>query len=379
MSDYNSETPFDNIESSHQYVAMLAEAIEEARLEVEAEIALMNGAPERRKEALQIVAYNLANMWTKRGISFVPARFNVSNAGDPFGAVVVVFSDGTMQISVGGVEMGQGLNTKVAQAALFALQCGTDMSLVTMLPVSTVSTSNNGATGGSVTSELCVQSTILACQQINALLKPFRTANPSFTLAQLCAAAVAAGTDLRGVGRVSLSPPTSGGPDSYQTFGVCVSEVFVDLLTGETQVLRCDILMDVGISMNPLIDVGQIEGAFLMGVGLTTLEDVVYNDDGTLFTNDTWTYKIPGVMDVPIDWRVTLLPNAPNPKGILRSRAIGEPPLLMGCSVFFAIRSALAAGPIKGRFQFDSPATVMNIVKTLSAAGTYQPQNLPLQ
>jgi xanthine dehydrogenase/oxidase len=117
------------------------------------------------------------------------------------------------------------------------------------------------------------------------------------------------------------------------------------------------------------------QGAFLMGVGLNTLEEVVYNSDGTLFSNDTWEYKIPGVMDIPIDWRVTLLANAPNPKGILRSRAVGEPPLLMGAAVFFAIRTAIAQArsqfSISGRFLFDSPATVANVVKTLAREGVY--------
>ncbi len=330
----------------------------------------------------EVDAYNAANMWTKRGIAFIPARFNVANSNDPFGSVVVAFSDGTIQVSVGGLEMGQGLNTKVAQAATFALNSG-DISLITFLPVSTVSTSNNGATGGSVTSELCVQATLLACAQLNTLLSPFRQAQPTGTWAQLCAAAVGAGVDLRGVGRALLQPPAIGGPDTYQTFGVCITEVYLDVLTGEYNVLRADILMDLGISMNPLIDVGQIEGAFLMGVGLNTLEEVVYNDDGTLFTNDTWEYKIPGILDVPIDWRVTLLANAPNPKGILRSRAVGEPPLLMGCSVFFALRAAINAArsyfAVRGRFTFDSPATVANIVNTLVRERVLVQQNFLLQ
>lgn len=127
---------------------------------------------------------------------------------------------------------------------------------------------------------------------------------------------MAAGVDLRAIGRTSFQPPGSGGPDTYQTYGVCLAEVLLDVLTGESNVLRTDILMDLGVSMNPLLDVGQIEGAFLMGVGLNTLEEVVYNGDGTLFTKDTWEYKIPGVMDVPIDWRISLLANAPNPKVI---------------------------------------------------------------
>lgn len=134
--------------------------------------------------------------------------------------------------------------------------------------------------------------------------------------------------------------------------------------------------------MNPLIDIGQIEGAFMMGVGLNTTENVVYNTDGTLFTSDTWEYKIPGVMDVPIDSRVTLLANAPNPAGILRSRAVGEPPLLMGCAALFAIRYAINAARsqfgIKGRFSLPSPATVGNIMQCLVDEKVVVPTNFTL-
>jgi xanthine dehydrogenase/oxidase len=159
---------------------------------------------------------------------------------------------------VGGVDVGQGLNTKVAQAAAMVLQC--DLSLISMLPVSSALSSNNGATGGSVTSELCVAATMSACSSILALLAPFRSSNPSFSWAQLCAAAVQAGVDLRATGRTNLPAPSSGGPDTYQTYGVCIAEVLLDVLTGEYNILRTDVLMDLGISMNPLLDIGQIEG-----------------------------------------------------------------------------------------------------------------------
>ena len=117
-----------------------------------------------------------------------------------------------------------------------------------------------------------------------------------------------------------ISPPNT--PDSYETYGATILEVYLDVLTGEYQILRADLLMDLGISMNPLLDIGQVEGAFLMGVGYNTCEEFIYNDDGTLFSQDMWEYKIPGIFDIPIDSRVTLLANAPNPVGVLRSKVV---------------------------------------------------------
>jgi xanthine dehydrogenase/oxidase len=302
----------------------------------------------------------------------VPARFFVNNGGDPFGALVVAYSDGTVQVTTGGIDLGQGLNTKVAQATAMALGC--DLSLITVMPVSTAVTANCGATGGSVTSEICVSGAIQACAEVTALLAPIKKANPTYTWTQLCAAGVGSGLDLRGLARAVLQGPANGQPDKYQTWGVCIMESYLDILTGEYQFLRCDILMDLGISMNPLLDIGQIEGAFLMGAGYHTSEENLYNQTtGQLITNDTWEYKIPGIMDVPIDWRVTLLPNAPNPTGVLRSRAVGEPPLLMGCAALFALRYAVNASrndfAIKGRFDFDSPATVANVAQVLVREG----------
>ena len=141
--------------------------------------------------------------------------------------------------------------------------------------------------------------------------------------------------------------------------------------------------MDLGISMNPLLDIGQIEGAFLMGVGLCMMEELRYRPDGTLATNNTWEYKIPGVMDIPIDSRVTLLANAPNPAGVLRSRAVGEPPLLMGCTPFWALKAAINSARLdaglSGPFRLDTPATVANVLDTLVSQGVVTPATMKIQ
>ena len=143
------------------------------------------------------------------------------------------YSDGTLQITTGGVEVGQGLNTKVVQAVAMALSV--PMASVSVQPTSTAVLSQQGATGGSVTSELCVAAALQACTELLALLAPFKLPSQSWT--QLCAAAIAAGKDLRVLSRIIKAAP-SPGPDSYQTWGVCISEVYLDVLTGEYQFLR---------------------------------------------------------------------------------------------------------------------------------------------
>lgn len=328
----------------------------------------------------EIDAYNAANQWTKRGIAYVPSRFNVNNSIDLLGCLMNVFSDGTVQISTGGLEMGQGLNTKVAQAAAMVL--GIPISSISVTSTNTLANPNNSPSGGSITSEVCVVATMNAAKAILALLAPFKTQQPQATWPQLCLAAIMANVDLRAATHADIAKPTT--PDSYQTYGVCVLEMYLDLLTGEYEILQADLLVDLGISMNPLLDVGQTEGAFMMGLGLNLMEEVRYDEqDGSLLTNDTWEYKIPGVMDIPINWNVTLLKNAPNPVGVLRSKAVGEPPLTMGCAANFALRYAINAARAaigkKGRFVLDSPCTPSNVLDLLVAEGVVVPGNMKLQ
>jgi len=164
----------------------------------------------------------------------------------------------------------------------------------------------------------------------------------------------------------------SGRPFFYYAYGAAVSEVIIDTLTGEYRILRADILHDCGESINPAIDMGQIEGGFVQGVGWLTSEELWWNDDGELKTHAPSTYKIPTSSDIPIDFRVTMLESASNrEETIYRSKAVGEPPLMLGLSVFFAIRDAVAAvGGERCRPHLDAPATpeaVLNAVTAVQA------------
>ncbi|KAI8505448.1 hypothetical protein Bbelb_166370 [Branchiostoma belcheri] len=156
-----------------------------------------------------------------------------------------------------------------------------------------------------------------------------------------------------------------GRPFNYFCYGAAVSEVEIDCLTGDHTVLRTDIVMDVGDSLNPAIDIGQIEGAFVQGYGLFTMEEQVYSPDGVLYSRGPGMYKIPGFADIPVQLNVSLLRGAPNDKAIFSSKAVGEPPLFLASSVFFAIKdavsSARADAGLKGTFRLDSPATAERI------------------
>jgi len=161
-----------------------------------------------------------------------------------------------------------------------------------------------------------------------------------------------------------------GIPFNYFSFGVACSEVEIDTLTGDYQMIRTDIVMDVGDSLNPALDIGQIEGAFIQGVGWCTIEELVWIDQGpqrgTLFSRGPGTYKLPGFTDIPINFRVTLLKDAPNSRAIHSSKGVGEPPLFLSSSVYFAIKDAITSARIDagyggGHFKLDSPATAERI------------------
>jgi len=213
-----------------------------------------------------------------------------------------------------------------------------------------------------------------ACQQINKRLAPYKEKNPAATFKEL--------TLIAHMDRVNLSAngfyatpdvgyifePNGVGkgvPFNYFNYGAACSEVEIDCLTGDYTINRTDILMDVGDSLNPAIDIGQIEGAFVQGVGWCTLEELVTFPNGYIFTRGPSTYKIPSFNDIPIDFRVSLLSDAPNSRAIHSSKGVGEPPLFLSASVFFAIQDAVKAARLEnnlGEFHgLDSPATCERI------------------
>lgn len=320
---------------------------------------------QRRK---QIEHFNSQHRWKKRGMAIIPTKFGISFTL-PFlnqaGALVLVYKDGSVLLTHGGTEMGQGLHTKMVQVASKAL--GIPASKVHISETSTNTVPNTSPTAASASSDLNGMAIYNACQTILQRLEPFKSSKPDGTWEEWVSAAY--------LDRVSLSaagfyktPVTGfnfetkqGTPFSYFTYGVACSEVEIDCLTGDHKNLRTDIVMDVGKSLNPAIDIGQIEGAFVQGLGLFTLEEMRYSPEGNLYTRGPGMYKIPGCGDIATEFNVSLLRNCPNSKAIYSSKAVGEPPLFLAASIFFAIKDAINSARsevgLTGPFRLDSPAT----------------------
>ncbi|KAK9885680.1 hypothetical protein WA026_012444 [Henosepilachna vigintioctopunctata] len=290
---------------------------------------------EERKQ--QIIAFNKESRWRKKGLSVIPMTFRFINAG-PYSVTISVFHlDGSVSISHGGTEIGQGVNTKAAQVCAYKLNI--PMEKVHIEPSNTTSSPNNYGTGGSITSDAICYAVDKATDQLLLRLKPFRT-DESQTWEELIKAAYVATAELRAIAQYTPKEPFVS---PYLIYGACASEVELDLLTGQYQITRVDLIEDVGTSLSPFVDIGQIEGAFVQGMGYFTSENLIYSKDGQMLTNNTWFYRPPGAKDIPIDFRVKIPKDNPNPLGVLQSKAVGEPPLCLAVSVPLAIRNALAS------------------------------------
>ncbi|XP_011498418.1 PREDICTED: xanthine dehydrogenase/oxidase-like [Ceratosolen solmsi marchali] len=290
---------------------------------------------EKRREDIE--KFNSENRWKKRGISLVPMKYPVVLLGSYNSLVSIYGRDGTVSVSHGGIELGQGIHTKMAQIAAYTL--GIDLKMVSVKPSNNLITPNNYATGNSTTTDACGYATQRACKILLERLEPIKQilgGNPSWQ--ELVFTAQAKNVDLCASFMFTVDQELK----PYPLYAVAVSEVEVDVLTGQHLIRRVDILEDTGVSLNPKIDVGQVEGAFVMGIGYWTCEDLIFDPETGALTNyRTWNYKVPGAMDIPIDFRISFNRKVINPVGILRSKAIGEPPLCLSCSVPIAIRHAL--------------------------------------
>jgi len=328
---------------------------------------------ERRKA---VDAYNASSKWKKRGLAIIPTKFGISFTAiflNQAGALVHIYHDGSVLVAHGGCEMGQGLHTKMTQIAAQAL-C-VPLSDVFISETATNTVPNTSSTAASASSDLNGYAIADACDQLNARLAPYREKLGKDTpLKKLAHAAYFDRVNLCANGFYKTPDigyvwgPNTGQMFYYFTQGVTAAEVEIDTLTGDWTCLRADIKMDVGRSINPAIDYGQIEGAFVQGQGLfTTEESLWHRASGQIFTKGPGTYKIPGFRDIPQQFNVSLLKDVEweDLRTIQRSRGVGEPPLFMGSSVFFAIRDALRAA----RRQYgeeevlslQSPATVERI------------------
>ncbi|XP_068446385.1 aldehyde oxidase 1-like [Clinocottus analis] len=312
--------------------------------------------------------FNQQNRWKKRGMSIIPIKHGVAfslNFMNQAAALVHIYKDGSVLLAHGGTEMGQGLHTKMQQVASRELHI--PPSKIYIGETSTNTVPNTSPTGASFSTDLNGMAVKNACQTLYQRLDPIRKKNPQGSWESWVEAAYVEKICLsttgfhRGPDLYMDWDKMEGRPYAYFTFGVCCCEVELDCLTGDYRTLRTDIVMDVGRSVNPSVDIGQIEGAFMQGLGLYTLEELKFSPSGLLYTRGPSQYKIPAVCDVPLVFNVYLLPDSDNPHAIYSSKGIGEPALFLGSSVFFAIKDAAAAARsesgLVGPFSLDSPAT----------------------
>jgi xanthine dehydrogenase large subunit len=349
-----------------------------------------------RQQAIR--AFNRTSPVIKRGIALTPVKFGISFTATWYnqaGALVHVYTDGTVSLNHGGTEMGQGLHQKVAQVAAQAFGIGLDRIRITATTTGKVP--NTSATAASSGSDLNGMAALDACEAIKARLTAFAAEHwqekpeaiaflpgrvqigaREIGFVELVKAAYLARVQLSATG--FYATPTihwdreagKGHPFYYFAYGAAAAEVAIDTLTGEYKVERVDILHDCGNSLNPAIDKGQIEGGFVQGMGWLTTEELVWDAAGPLRTHAPSTYKIPVASDRPRIFNVALLENAPNREHTIhRSKAVGEPPLMLAISVLHALSDAVAS-LADHRFcpKLDAPATperVLDAVERMRA------------
>ena len=334
----------------------------------------------RREE---ITGWNATHPNRKRGLAVTPVKFGISFTLTHYnqaGALVLMYSDGSAQVNHGGTEMGQGLHTKILGVAMKELGLPSDR--IRLMHTRTDKVPNTSATAASSGSDLNGMAVADACRQLRERLAPLAAEKlgcaPEEIVFEEGDAKGPVGSvpvdQLAGIAytrRISLAASGfyatpdlkwdwsvgKGRPFHYFACGAAVSEVEVDGFTGMIRVNRVDILHDVGDSLNPAVDRGQIEGGFVQGMGWLTGEELKWNDKGVLLTHGASTYAIPAISDVPEDLRVALLKDAAQERTIHGSKAVGEPPLMLAISVREAIRDAVAAFGATGEFDLPSPCT----------------------
>jgi xanthine dehydrogenase large subunit len=348
-----------------------------------------------RKRVAEIRAFNRGSRILKRGIALTPVKFGISFTSthlNQAGALLHVYTDGTVHINHGGTEMGQGLFTKVAQVVAEELQI--DLGRIRITASDTSKVPNASATAASSGSDLNGKAAQAAARKIKKRLIRFagerfgvgeddvefrnnrvRVGDKTMPFAELVFDAWFARRSLSATGfyrtpKINYDRKTfSGRPFFYYAYGAAVSEAIVDTLTGEYRLLRVDILHDCGKSLNPAIDLGQIEGGFVQGTGWLTSEELWWNSEGELKTHAPSTYKIPTCSDLPVDFRVEMLESAANRENtIYRSKAVGEPPLMLSLSVFHAIKDAIASvDDCRSSPHMTAPATPEAVLMAIEA------------
>jgi xanthine dehydrogenase large subunit len=349
---------------------------------------------EYKRRKAEIISFNLSNEFYKKGMAMTPVKFGISFTTsflNQAGALVNIYKDGTVLLNHGGTEMGQGLNTKIRQIA--AAELGVSLDKIKVNATNTSKVPNTSATAASAGTDLNGMAVKNAIDKLKSRIAKLvalefskqRTEKPTteehIIFGNDCIIdslypdrkiAFDEAMILCHLNQVSLSATGFyrtpnigwdkikgwGKPFNYYAFGMAVSEVMIDTLTGYHKNIRTDILHDVGDSINSGIDLGQVEGGFIQGVGWCTTEEIKWDEKGNLLNHSPDTYKIPSVQDIPDDFRVKLLQDAPNPNAIRKSKAVAEPPLMLAFSTWLAIKDAISAvGNHEYEPAFKLPAT----------------------
>jgi xanthine dehydrogenase large subunit len=333
----------------------------------------------------RIEAFNRSNPVFKKGLSLTPVKFGISFTNsflNQAGALIHIYTDGSIHLNHGGTEMGQGLNTKVAQ--IVAEEFQVDIDRISITATHTGKVPNTSPTAASSGTDLNGKAAQNAAQIIKQRLIRFaaehfgcqeqevyfhnnviKAGDALISFNELIALAYMGQVSLSSTGfyktpKIHYNRETARGrPFYYYALGAACSEVIIDTLTGEYKVLRTDILHDVGASLNPAIDIGQIEGGFIQGMGWLTTEELVWSDKGRLMTDGPATYKIPAIADTPLTFNVRLVENRKNPEDtVYHSKAVGEPPFMLGISVWCALKDAVASlSNYTHQPKIDAPAT----------------------
>lgn len=351
---------------------------------------------QQRLEAIAV--WNARNDVIQRGIAITPVKFGISFTATLFnqaGALVHVYTDGTVQVNHGGTEMGQGLHTKVAQ--IVADELGVPLAQVKVTASDTSKVPNASATAASSGTDLNGRAAQYAARSVRDNLAAFvagldhcgagavgfaggvvRTPKGERAFTDVVQAAYANRIQLWSDGfyrtpKIHYDKTTlTGRPFYYFAYGAACTEVAIDTLTGESKVLAIDVLYDAGRSINPAIDIGQVEGGFIQGMGWLTTEQLVWNDKGLLTTHAPSTYKIPATGDVPAHFKVELFEEPNHEDNVGGSKAVGEPPFMLAISVYEALRHAIGSHHAKqGRahapVQLEAPATAEHVLNALQA------------
>ena len=346
-----------------------------------------------KKRYFKIKKFNLNNKHLKKGLAITPVKFGISFTTihlNQAGALVHVYTDGSVHLNHGGIEMGQGTNTKIAQ--LVANEFGLSFNKVKISSTNTSKVPNTSASAASSTTDLNGAAALNAVSKIKQNLEKFikskynisankvvyekgiiKFKNKSFNFEKIIKEAYLNRISLSSSGfystpKINFNKKTfMGRPFLYFCYGAAVTEVTVDALTGENIIDRVDILHDAGKAINPALELGQIEGGFVQGQGWLTMEEVNWNSNGQITTFSPSTYKIPAVSDVPRKFNVEIFKQGKNKEKVInKAKTTGEPPLMLAMSVFYAIKDAIASvGKYKVTPILDAPATPEKILMSL--------------